>query len=98
MSLTQPECVCICSLDYAAHNAHAPYRHLWPASLHNIFPHYLINGAIFGKNVTECIVRVLIFFLQTVSEAFLIFRRTEGGMTQNVYRSSCNVPFILVRF
>jgi len=33
--------VCICSLRYPAHNAHAPYCHLWPASLYNIFPHYL---------------------------------------------------------
>jgi hypothetical protein len=23
--------VCICSLSYPARNAHAPYRHLWPA-------------------------------------------------------------------
>ena len=31
--------VCICSLRYPACNAHAPYCHLWPASLYNIFPH-----------------------------------------------------------
>jgi len=28
--------VCICSLSYPAHNAHAPYRHLWPPQLNNI--------------------------------------------------------------
>jgi hypothetical protein len=26
------------------------YRHLWPVWLHHIFPHYLINGTIFGKS------------------------------------------------
>jgi len=28
----------------------APYCHLWPAPFYNIFPHFLINGTIFGKN------------------------------------------------
>ena len=40
--------VCICSVRYLACNAHAPYCHLWPASL-KIFSHYLINGTIFEK-------------------------------------------------
>jgi hypothetical protein len=40
-------------LRYPTCNAHAPYCHLWPDPLYNIFPHYLTNGAIFGKNVTE---------------------------------------------
>jgi hypothetical protein len=39
----------VCSLRYRASKAHAPYCHLWPASLYNIFPHYLINGTIFRK-------------------------------------------------
>ena len=43
--------VCICSLRYPAWNAHAPYYHLWPAPLYNIFPHFLINGTIFEKEI-----------------------------------------------
>ena len=39
--------VCVCSLRYPACNTHAPYCHLWPAPLYNIFPHYLINSTIF---------------------------------------------------
>jgi len=46
-------CVCICSLRYPACNAHAPYYHLWPTRLYNIFPHYPQNGTIFEKYVTE---------------------------------------------
>ena len=38
--------VCVCSLMYPAYNARAPYYHLWPAPLYNIFPRYLINDAI----------------------------------------------------
>ena len=37
------------ALGIPACNAHAPYCHLWPARLNNIFPHYLINGEIFEK-------------------------------------------------
>ena len=45
---------------YPACNAHAPYCHLWPVRLYSIFPHYLINGAIF-ENVLLNIKCVLIF-------------------------------------
>jgi hypothetical protein len=41
--------VCICSLRHPSCNAHAPYCHLWPAPLYNMFPHYLINGTIFER-------------------------------------------------
>ena len=43
--------VYVSSLWYPACNAHAPllYCHLWPVRLYNNFPHYLINGTIFGK-------------------------------------------------
>ena len=55
--------VCICSLSYPACNAHAPYCHLGPVPLYSIFPHYLINIAIFEtkKKVTEHKMWVLIF-------------------------------------
>jgi hypothetical protein len=54
---------CVCSLGYPPCQAHAPYRHLWPAPLYHIFPHYLINGAIFEgkKKVVEHKMCVLIF-------------------------------------
>ena len=52
--------VCVYSLRNLACNAHAPYCHLWPARLCNIFPHYVANGTIFEKQLlnTKC---VLIF-------------------------------------
>jgi len=51
------------SLSYLALKAHAPYCHLWPASLYSIFLHHLINGKIFGGygEVTEYRMCVLIF-------------------------------------
>ena len=35
----------------------APYCHLCPAPLYNIFPHYLINGTILEKKLlnTKCV-------------------------------------------
>ena len=38
--------VCVCRIGYPERNAHEPYCNLWPQS--TIFPHYLINGTIFG--------------------------------------------------
>jgi hypothetical protein len=52
-------CVCVvCSLSYRACNAHAPYCHLWPTALYNIFPHYFINDTIIVKEKflnTKCV-------------------------------------------
>jgi hypothetical protein len=39
----------------------ALHCHLWPTPLYNIFPHYLINGAMLEKNIIERKVCVLIF-------------------------------------
>jgi hypothetical protein len=44
---------------------------------------------------TKC---VFWFSLQFLSEIFLILRRTERDMIRNIYRSSCKVPVIIVRF
>ena len=90
-------CVCVCSLRYPARNAHAPCCHLWPAPLYNIFPHYLINGTIFGKKLpnTKCVFR---FSIQLLSETFFILRRIQRDIIKNVYRSSCKVPVIVVTF
>ena len=89
--------MCVCSLGHPACNAHAPYCHLWPAPLQNIFPHYLINGTIFEKQIlnTKC---VFWFSLQLLSATFLIIWRTERDMVKNLYRSSCKVPVVLARF
>ena len=81
---------------YPACNARAPYCNLWPALLYSVFPLYLVNGTIFGKKFlnTKC---VFWFLLQLLSERVLNLRITERDMVKNVYYSSCEVPFILLR-
>jgi len=63
---------------YPACNAHAPYCHLWPAPLYNIFPHYLIHDTIFGGKKLP---NIKCFIVSTnLSETFLILRRDERHM------------------
>lgn len=53
---------------YPVCNPHVPRCHLWPVQLYSIFSHYLTNGKIFDKKVTEHKMCVLIesttFFLK----------------------------------
>jgi hypothetical protein len=51
----------VCSLRYPACNAHAPYCHLWPAPLYNMFSTLSHKRHGFRRNVTEYKMCVLIF-------------------------------------
>jgi len=89
--------VCVCSFMYAARNAHAPYCHLWSARLYRVFPHYLINGNIFGEKKlmdTKC---VFWFSLQLLCETFPPLR-IQRHIIIYVYYCSCVVAVILVGF
>jgi hypothetical protein len=91
MSITQPVCVCVCSLRYPASNAHALYWHLWPAPLYHIFPHYLINGMILERKKkllnTKC---GFWFSLQILSETFLRFSKEK-----KLLNTKCGFSFSL---
>jgi hypothetical protein len=82
--------VCVCSLRYPACNARATYCHLCPVRLYHIFPHYLINGTIFGRRYRKYVKCVFWFSLQILPEIFLIL------ITINVQRSSCRVPVVIL--
>ena len=92
-------CLYAC-LNYPGSKAHlfsaVLYCHMCPVWLYLIFPHYLINGTIFGRNVTEHKMCVLII-TANMSEIFLIRRRIERDIIVNVHRFSCKVPVIFVR-
>ena len=78
-------------------NAHAPYCHMWPAPLYNIFPHYLTNEVILKSKLlnTKC---VFWCSVQLRSDTFLILRRAEPDVTRNIYRSACTVLLLLSGF
>jgi hypothetical protein len=82
----------MCSRRYAACNVHAPYSHLWPASLYNIYPHYLINGTIFGKKKKLLDMKCSLLFSTTFVWKIFIVRRNEEDTIKNTYWYSCKVP------
>jgi hypothetical protein len=87
---------CVCSLSYPACKRHVPYCHLWPACLYQSFPHYLINGLTFGRELLN-IKCEFCLSLHILSETFLTLRRIVRDII-NIQRSSCKVSVIVVRF
>ena len=81
-------------LRYPARNAHAPYCHLWPLQYPATLSHKRQD---FRKKLLN-IKCMLWFSRQLLSEAFLILKRSERDVINYVYRSSCTIPAILVRF
>jgi hypothetical protein len=67
--------VCICSFRYPAYSAHGPYCHLWPALLHIIIPHYVINGTVSEKSYSTH--NVCFAFLYNICLKHLILRINE---------------------
>jgi hypothetical protein len=66
ISIVYPECVFVALFAQHAMRMHVLYCHLWPVRLYNIFARYLTNGTIFGKEVIEHKMCVLIFFTNFV--------------------------------
>ena len=77
-------CGIVCSLTFITCNAHAPYFGLWPARVYKVFPHYLINGKIFGKMLlnVKCVV---LFSVKFLFETFPILRRIQLLVIQELY-------------
>jgi hypothetical protein len=87
--------VCVCSLSYAARNAHAPY-YIVICGLCGciIFFHIISYTARFaGEKFPEG----KFFFIQRLSEIYLILRRIHRGTIVSVHGYLCRVPVVLVR-
>jgi hypothetical protein len=86
--------VCVCSLRYPSRSAHAPYCHLWPAPLYNIFPHYLINGTIFEeRKITEH--KMCVFIFCTNYEKRFSFWEELGEVWLKMYIGMLHVKYRL---
>jgi hypothetical protein len=79
--------VCVYSITYPTRKVRAPHCHLWPVCFDRIFPHYLIDGTIFGKKVLEPQMFIFIFST-TLSQIFLILARNERHIITHVNRSA----------
>jgi len=89
--------VCICNLWYPAYNAHS-YDYLWPFRMYNFFPHFLVNGTIPEKSKLLDIKCVFWFYVQILSETFLILRRNDRGNDLKTTCYSCPILMILIFF
>ena len=78
-------CLPACGLINPACNA-TLYYHLRPLWIHHIFPHYLINGTIFGKKLLKGI------FISRFSTTFI---SNISHYKKNVKTSPCKVPLLL---
>ena len=93
------ECVCVCVCVALVFQHATRMRHIVICGLprSTLFFHLTSRKARFSKNVTEH-KNVFSFSLHLLSVTFLILRGNERYMIKNVYRSSCKVPFTVVRF
>jgi len=88
--------VCCC-LRHPACNAHAPYCHLWPVRIYNVYPHYLINSTILEKKLLsiKCVFR---FFSHLWSEKVIILRRTGRDVVKTYIDVHVKYPLFLSNF
>ena len=96
---TGPFWVSVYSVRYLACSAHAPYFHLWPLQLYNIFSTLSQKRHDFRKNVIEHKMCVLIFSTTFVWN-FSQFRKNSARYDKKCKRvwSPCKLKAILVRF
>jgi hypothetical protein len=94
---TYSECVSVALVISMQSACAVLYCHLRPVWLYHIFPHYLINGTILGKNLLN-IKCAFWFSLHLLSAIYVILRKIVRDIIINLQRSSCEVPVILVRF
>jgi hypothetical protein len=96
-SITCSECVSVALLMHHAMRMHHIVICVLPGPATQRFPHGLTNSTIFGKKFVK-IKCVYWFYLQVLSEIFLIPSTIQRDIIINVPRSSCKVPVIRVFF
>ena len=64
----------------------------------NIFPQYFIKGTIFRKKKSYLTENVCLDLLYNFAKNISHYKKNSTRYDKNLYRSSCKVPIILVRF
>ena len=99
ISITYSVCVSVALIIQHAICMNGIICHLLPVRLSHILLHYLINFKNFfwgGRGGGEYWTWMCVLILS--SKTFLILRRNQRHIITYVHKSSCKVPFILVRF
>jgi hypothetical protein len=78
---------CVCSPTCPSCSAHAPYCHMWPVRLFNIFPHFLINGTIFRINKMYWTWNVCLMFIPCIIRR--IRRDQQYALIVSLLYSTC---------
>ena len=88
--------VYVCCLRYLACNDHASNGYMAPVKLHNIVPHYLVNGTILSK-ISYWTQNVCFQFSPTFVWNISHSRKNQTRYDKKSDWSSCKVPVLLVR-
>jgi hypothetical protein len=70
VSVCECECVCVCVCggpSYPAWHAHAPFCHLFPAPLYNIFHIISLRAQFSRKEIIKCVFQFLCSFVWNIS-------------------------------
>ena len=98
MSVTYSECVSVALIIQHARRMRRVTLSSVISWLYRMFPHYLINGTIFGRKLLNIKCVFFSFFLQLLSEIFVILRRIQRGTVMSVRRASEKYPLFLSDF
>ena len=90
------ECVSVALVTRHAKRMSRIIYQLWPTWPYHIFPHYLINGTIFGGKKLRNIKCKFWFSYNFCLKHFIQWKKWD--IITNVHRTSCKAPVILVRF
>ena len=98
MRITYSECVFVALVIQRTMSKHHTVNCSLPHCTVQYFSILFHERNIFEKKKQSCRTYHVFDFLYNLSETFIILRRYERDMVENVYSTLCKVPVVTVRF